>query len=311
MDMKKDNKHVTRRDLFKTAGFVAGGALVGAATEKAAQAQGVSPLRGTSKPRALALFGDRYHNQDYIRVSLTRLFKELEIPLDCTCEYDLLSRDLLKNYQVFVAFRNGVIWPGGYSGPDAYPYETDLENKGAFPPPVGINWMTQGQGQAIQDFVKAGNGLYAIHNVNIIGNTSKEFRDVMGGAFIGHPPLRPFQVRATANKHVITQGITPFMVTDEQHYVTYDKDPKYVILESENIDGLTYEQKGEVKAMVNGVPALLPAGKYGSKSIAGWAYDYGSGRVVYTAVGHTIHAMWAPQYFEIQKRSVKWLLKQI
>src|ERR1700677_2491222 len=143
--MKKSFKNMTRRDLIKTAGLATGAGLAGIAPVKDAQAQGVSPLRGTSKPRALALFGDRYHNQDYVRISLTRLFKELEIPLDCTCEYDLISQNLLKNYQVFVAFRNGVIWPQGYSGPDAYPYETDLENKGEFPPAVGVNWMTRSE----------------------------------------------------------------------------------------------------------------------------------------------------------------------
>ena len=51
--------------------------------------------------------------------------------------------------------------------------------------------------------------------------------------------------------------------------------------------------------------------KLGGKAHAGWAYDYGKGRVVFTAVGHTVHAMWNPQYFELQKRSIRWLLKQI
>jgi hypothetical protein len=32
---------------------------------------------------------------------------------------------------------------------------------------------------------------------------------------------------------------------------------------------------------------------------------------VFTAVGHNMHAMWNPQYREIQKRSVRWLLRQI
>jgi len=82
------------------------------------------------------------------------------------------------------------------------------------------------------------------------------------------------------------------MVNDEQHFVTYDKDSKYVLLKSENIDGLAYE-------------------KYGKKSVAGWAYEYGKGRVVFTAVGHTNHALWVPAYFELQKRAVKWLLRQI
>jgi hypothetical protein len=99
-------------------------------------------------------------------------------------------------------------------------------------------------------------------------------------------------VHATQNAHPITAGMKPFIVNDEQHYVDYDKDPRYVILESENLDGLTHEGRG-------------------TKSPAGWAYDFGKGRVVFTAVGHTIHAMWNPQYVELQKRSIRWLLRDI
>ena len=49
----------------------------------------------------------------------------------------------------------------------------------------------------------------------------------------------------------------------------------------------------------------------GTKSVSGWAHDHGKGRVVFTAVGHNIHAMWNPQYLELQKRSIRWLLRQI
>jgi type 1 glutamine amidotransferase len=114
----------------------------------------------------------------------------------------------------------------------------------------------------------------------------------MGGAYIGHPPLRPFRIRASQNKHPITEGIQDFIVNDEQHYVEYDGDRKNIILEAENIDGLGYE-------------------KYGTKSIGGWAYDFGQGRVVFTAAGHTIHVLWNPEYLKIQKRSIQWLLKQL
>jgi type 1 glutamine amidotransferase len=140
--------------------------------------------------------------------------------------------------------------------------------------------------------VSAGNGFYALHNCSHISLSSKNYREVMGGAYVGHPPLRPFRVSASENNHPITQGIQAFSVNDEQHYVEFDKDRKHIILEAENVDGLVYEN-------------------HGSKSIGGWAYDFGQGRVVFTAVGHTIHAIWAPEYVELQKRSVRWLLKQI
>ena len=83
-------------------------------------------------------------------------------------------------------------------------------------------------------------GFYALHDSSHISLFCKNYRDVMGGAFVGHPPLRPFEVYATPNAHHITAGMETFVVNDEQHYVDYDKDPRYIILESENRDGLTF-----------------------------------------------------------------------
>lgn len=274
---------LSRRKLFKKAGTGAG--LLGLSAAQNVRAQ--------ARPRALALIGDRYHNPDYIRVSLDKVFKSLEIPIDYTIQYEQISQSTLKGYQLFLCLRDGMIWPDGYLGPDAYTaYEANLENPSQFPTPKPQTWMTEAQGAAIKDFVSAGNGFYALHNSSHISLGSKNYREVMGGAYIGHPPLRPFHVSSTGGAHPITQGVKPFMVNDEQHYVEYDKDRKYVILKSENVDGLVYEELG-------------------AKSVAGWAYDFGQGRVVFTAVGHTIHAMWIPEHIELQKRAVRWLLKQL
>jgi type 1 glutamine amidotransferase len=279
---------LSRRGLVQRIGLAAGAGLIGVAGSQSAQSQ----TRG-GKPRALALIGDRYHNPDYIRTSLDPVFKDLNIPIDYTIAYDHISADLLKNYQLFLTFRDGMIWPGGYLGPDSYTdYEAKLETPKIFPDPVSQPCLTEEQGAAIKAFVDAGGGLYAMHNSSYISLYVKSYRDVMGGVSKAHPPLRPFQVRATQNRHPITEGMQPFMVNDEQHYVQYDMNPAHVILEAENIDGLTFENMG-------------------TKSVSGWAHDYGKGRVVFTAVGHNIHAMWNPQYLEIQKRSVRWLLKQI
>jgi len=281
--MKSLINNVSRRRLLHGAGATAGAALLGLA---AGQTRDKSP-------RALALIGDRFHNADYIRVSLDRVFKEVGVPIDYTILYDQLSRDLLKNYQLFLCLRDGMIWPDGYLGPDAYEsYENGFENKSEFSQAKPQPWITEEQGAAVKEFVQAGGGFYSLHNNSHVSLSSKNYREVMGGAYVGHPTLRPFQVRVVNKEHPITQGIRDFMVNDEQHYVTYDKEQKYVILESENIDGLEYET-------------------YGKKSPAGWAYDYGKGRVVFTAVGHTNHAMWVPAHLELQKRAVKWLLKQI
>ena len=247
--------------------------------------------RGARK--ALALIGDRYHNSDYIQVALTRMFEGQGVAVDYTTGYDRLSAQLLKDYRLFLCLRDGMIWPQGYLGPDAYTsYSSGLENKNAFPEPKPQNWLKEEQAAALKEFVQAGNGFYSLHNNSHVSLSSKTYRDVQGGAYIGHPPLRPFRVRVVNKSHPITEGVQDFVVNDEQHYVAYDKDKKYILLESENVDGLTYE-------------------KLGAKAIAGWAYGYGQGRVVFTAPGHTIHALWEPEYLKLQRRAVQWLLRDI
>jgi type 1 glutamine amidotransferase len=296
MSQRITNSHISRRSLVKNVGLAAAGAgLIGVSSMEGAQSQSMQSNRSPKGARGLALIGDRYHNSDYIRVSLERLFKELDIPLDLTIQYERISASMLKQYQVFLILRDGMIWPGGYLGPDAYAaYEANLETPKSFANSESVPWITAEQSAAIKDYVNQGGGLYALHNSSDISNSEsgKGFREVMGGAYNGHPPLRPFRVQPTANKHPITDGIAPFIVNDEQHYPTYDKDPKYIILEAENTDDLKYRDLG-------------------TKSVSGWAYDYGKGRVVFTGVGHTIHAMWNPQYLEIQRRSVRWLLRDL
>lgn len=243
--------------------------------------------------RVLALIGDRYHNSDYIRVGLSKVFDGLNVTVDYTIDYDKLSRGLLKNYDVFLCLRDGMIWPDGYLGPDAYTaYEQGLENKADFPEAKSKLWLTEEQAGAMKEFVTEGHGFYSLHNNSHVSLSSKTYRDVQGGAYIGHPPLRPFRVRVVNETHPITQGIKDFIVNDEQHYVEYDKDRKNILLEAENLDGLTFD-------------------KYGAKSIAGWAYDYGKGRVVFTTPGHTVHALWVPEYVKLQRRSLRWLLREI
>jgi len=272
---------ISRRSLLRMAAAAAG-----------AGALHRPSLAQPGQRRLLALIGDRYHNADYIRVALDRILDGLNLTVDYTINYDQLSRNLLGNYHVFLCLRDGMIWPGGYIGPDAYAYQQGFENRGDFPESRSQNWLKEEQAIALKEFVTNGNGFYSLHNSSHVSLSSKTWRDVMGGAYIGHPTLRPFKVRVVNAAHPITQGIRDFMVNDEQHYVEYDKDKKDILLEAENIDGLTFQNLG-------------------TKSIAGWAYDYGRGRVVFTSVGHTIHALWNPEYVKLQKRAVQWLLKEI
>jgi type 1 glutamine amidotransferase len=309
-----DHAVISRRDMLKNVGAVtAAGALGVLEAPVSSDAASLQPRKG-DRPRTLALIGDRWHNSDYIRVCLKWLFNELGLPIDFTTNYYDLSRGLLEPYQLFIAFRDNMIWPTGYVNS---PGEGELENRGKFPSEQWVAWITEEQGEAVKDFVAAGNSFYSMHNNAFVSRSSKNYREVQGGVALDHPPLRPFKVHIVNKNHPITQDVDDFMVTDEQHFTIYDKDPANIILRGENIDGLDFVTDAFDPNVIEKDSASEshperesePLVNRGTVSISGWAHEYGNGRVVFTAIGHTVHAMWQPEYLKIQKNAVRWLLK--
>jgi len=110
-----NSKTLSRRGLVQGAGLAAGAGLIGAAGIEGATSQ---PRRG---PRVLALVGDRYHNPDYIRTGLDPVFQELGVPIDYTIAYDQISAAMLKNYQIFLTYRDGMIWRRIWKIPRRFP----------------------------------------------------------------------------------------------------------------------------------------------------------------------------------------------
>jgi type 1 glutamine amidotransferase len=240
---------------------------------------------------AFAVIGDRYHNSDYIRTALGKtLVRELGLTIDFTDEVTLLNADTLHHYKLLILFRDAMQWPNGYGGAQpapaiSVPPVPEIE-------PIVVEWMTPAQGQAVQVFVKQGGAALLYHNVTYIATGNLAFREVLGAATEGHPPLRPYKVQIANPDHPITRGLSDFVVTDEQHYLTYDQAPEHVLLRSVNEDGLTFKTLG-------------------ASCEAGWAYEYGQGRVCYLAPGHTIPALWNPTYVQIQQNAVRWLLREL
>lgn len=262
---------------------------------------GIAPaiLRSAQKSTACALIGDRYHNSDYIRTGLSKNIVEgLNVSVDFSDEYAALTAEKLKGYKLLIILRDGMIWPDGY--PDettnAAWVNTGKPTLNSEPPALKYAakpkfWIKPEQGKAVRSFVENGGSALFLHNVTHVGLTDPDFRHVLGAAYAGHPPIRTFKVKVTNPDHPITKGVKDFIVTDEQHYMIYDKDRKNIFLETVNEQGLDYNKQG----------ATAPGG---------WAYDYGKGRVAYLSPGHLLTVLWNPEYVKLQQNAVKWLLRQ-
>jgi hypothetical protein len=255
--------------------------------------------RSAEKGSAYGLIGDRHHNSDYIRTALNRTIQsDLGVNIDFCDETKNLTAETLHGYKLLIILRDGSNYPDGYNS------ESDnagwvgagkpaLVSDPPVPPVTGNGqfWMKPEQGKAVRQFVEGGGSALFLHNSTHIGLTNPDFRDVLGAAYAGHPAIRTFKVNVTNPDHPITKGVRNFVVTDEQHYMDYDKDRKYVLLETVSVDGVDYRGRG-------------------ATSLGGWAYDYGKGRVCYFSPGHMVSVLWNPEYVKLQHNAVRWLLRQ-
>jgi hypothetical protein len=257
------------------------------------------------KGTAFALIGDRPHNSDYIRTALNRdIVKGLGVSVDMTDDYTSLTAETLEGYKMLIVHRDGNIYPegsgtvgggGGRPGRGGRSRSPEIEiiSEPPLQPTSGKSefWMKPEQGKAVRQFVENGGSALFLHNVTHVALSDPDFRHVLGAAYQGHPPIRPFKVKVKNSNHPITKGVNDFVVTDEQHYMQYDKDPKHILLESVNENDLTFRDLG-------------------GTAPAGWAYEYGKGRVSYFSPGHLLTAHWNPEYVKLKHNAVRWLLKQ-
>lgn len=148
-----------------------------------------------------------------------------------------------------------------------------------------VIWMRPDQEEAIEQFVLNGRGFMPLHNAGWAYPWKGGYRRTMGGYYIGHPPIAKFRVEVVNKKHPITAGVESYEIVDEQHFLYFDYDRVEVLLVSQGEDG--------------------------RQSVAGWAYEYGKGRVAYLANGHTLEILRHPTYQKLLRNAASWLLRRI
>jgi len=215
--------------------------------------------------KALALISDRYHEPDYIKKGLKKVFAAENISVEFTEDVEAVSAETLQDVQLLVFLRDGMNWPDGYDKPY-------------------VMWMTLEQEKAIADFVANGGGFMPVHNSIAIYPKTGPYREVSGGHFIRHPAVEPFSVKVVNKEHPVTAGVSDYDIVDEQHFVEYDADRVELLLRS-------FSEKND-------------------ESAAGWAHEYGKGRVCFLANGHTLEALLNPECQKLLRNAVRWCLRR-
>jgi hypothetical protein len=133
---------------------------------------------------------------------------------------------------------------------------------------------------AILCYVSGGGSLLAIHNGIHMG-ADFELAQMLGARFDKHPEYATLDFQPVEPRHPITQGMDGWSMGEEPYqFVIDDFCEKTVFLE------YTFD---------------------GRKWPAGWAIEYGLGRIVYLAPGHDLRSFQNPSFQEIILRSSRWV----
>ena len=140
--------------------------------------------------------------------------------------------------------------------------------------------------QALVDFVKGGKGLAGVHSATDTYKNWKEYNDMMGGAFDGHPWHMDVPVRILGGDHPLTKvfGNKGFTVKDEIYQFrgnTAKPEERRMLLSlAPDWEGL---KKGKRKD--NFYPIS-------------WISNYGKGRTFYCSLGHRDEIYWNEDVLE-------------
>lgn len=142
-----------------------------------------------SKFKALALgnYTDvKYHPFEKVDREIEGCLEDVA-QVTSTGDYNVLQKDTLNSYQLFISYTEFADQP-----------------------------LSQEQVAALLDYVVNGGGLLVIHN-GISLQKNKELMALIGAKFTGHPDFTTLSIESFLSDHPIMKGIEPYEIADEPY----------------------------------------------------------------------------------------------
>lgn len=139
--------------------------------------------------------------------------------------------------------------------------------------------LSEGALSALDRFVADGGGLLGVHSATASYKDAAPFFKIIGGQFVGHGPVEPFEMQPVAGENAPFEGIGSFTIKDELYI--HDLQP--------------------------GIHPHFTAIHSGQAVPVVWTYLYGQGRVCYLVPGHRTESMKHPAVQAILQRGLAWV----
>ncbi len=155
--------------------------------------------------------------------------------------------------------------------------------------------MTAAEKRAFIDFVKSGHGFIGVHSATDTFYLWKDYLQLIGGYFNGHPWHQKVTVDVTDPSNPIVSFLgKSFQIDDEIYQIAdfqYQTSHVLLRLDPHSVD----LGKPGVHFRFYGWPLA-------------WTRHYGRGRVFYTALGHRIAVWHDPRYQQLLLNGIRWAM---
>lgn len=158
-------------------------------------------------------------------------------------------------------------------------------------------FTSDAQRGAFKHFIQAGGGFVGIHSASGSERQWPYFWSVVGGKFVGHPKLQPFQIEVKDHNFPGMQKLPDsFEWTDECYFTDHETADIHPLLVTDRTK-LKYMDK--VKFDANTFPNPLPLA---------WYHRFDGGREYYIALGHRKEEYSNPILYGLIENGILWAM---
>ncbi len=232
------------------------------------RAQSPAEVPATEQKRVLAILGDGWHRVAPLDRHLVGKLRDAGWEAVVIMDYDV-PWETFGGYDLIILSREGHEFVEYYRHRDTHP---DRERG---------YWLTREESLKFVEYVEAGGRMLLYHDG--FGNYPCDYGPaiVARSCFIRHPKIVEITVTPTGAMPELTEGVTPFVVADEEYEVDMDEAETSVFLESHSPEH--------------------------GRSPQGWAHTFGEGKVVVLIPGHRMATIEHPLINRIVQNAFDWL----
>ena len=158
-------------------------------------------------------------------------------------------------------------------------------------------FLTQDQRMAFQEYIRGGGRFVGIHSACGSEREWPWFWAMLGGKFVRHPMLQPFDVIITDPDHPSTQNLPQIWKWEDECYFMDHLNPDIHVLLSVDLKTIDDDQK-----------IVFPGAIFGDLFPLAWCHQFDGGKQWFTALGHKPEHYSDHNFIEHLKGGLIWVL---